>query len=248
MIKRGLLIASIILITAGCRQTGTQYNNNQANQELSTPTLTETNNYSTESSTKTIPTMTPATPAASTEQLLNVKPGQKMYATLSTSKGDIKVELYVDKAPLTVANFVGLAEGTKPWTDPKTSQSVTDRPLYQNLIFHRVIKDFMIQGGDPLGNGMGGPGYKFQDETNPQDNFSEPGILAMANSGPNTNGSQFFITHAATPWLNGKHTIFGKVVEGMDVLNAIATTPTNNPQENRPVEPITLSKITVERN
>jgi peptidyl-prolyl cis-trans isomerase A (cyclophilin A) len=142
-------------------------------------------------------------------------------ATIKTNKGEIAVNLFPDKAPKTVANFAGLATGEKDWVDPTTGELVKDRPLYKDLTFHRVIEDFMIQGGDPLGSGIGGPGYRFEDEIDPALVFDKPGLLAMANSGPNTNGSQFFITHVPTPWLNGKHTIFGEVVEGMDVVNSI---------------------------
>lgn len=138
-----------------------------------------------------------------------------LYARMATSKGDILLQLYPDKTPLTVANFVGLAEGTK---DSNRGKGVH---FYDGLTFHRVISNFMIQGGDPQGNGRGGPGYTFPDEFDPSLHFDGPGVLAMANSGSNTNGSQFFITHVATPWLNGRHTIFGKVVKGQDVVNAI---------------------------
>jgi len=138
-----------------------------------------------------------------------------LYAKMATSKGDILLKLEPEKAPLTVVNFVGLAEGTKDSNKPKGTH------FYDGLIFHRVINNFMIQGGDPLGTGRGGPGYKFPDEFDSSLRFDGPGVLAMANAGPNTNGSQFFITHVATPWLNGKHTIFGKVVKGQDVVNAI---------------------------
>lgn len=137
-------------------------------------------------------------------------------ATIKTNKGDINVRLFPDKAPKTVSNFAGLATGSQEWVDPKTGEQKTNTPLYQNLTFHRVIPDFMIQGGDPMGNGTGGPGYAFEDEVGTGIKFDKPGLLAMANSGPNTNGSQFFITHVSTPWLNDKHTIFGEVVSEQD--------------------------------
>lgn len=138
-----------------------------------------------------------------------------LYAKMATTKGDILLKLEPEKAPLTVTNFVGLAEGTKDSNKPKGTH------FYDGLSFHRVINNFMIQGGDPQGTGRGGPGYKFADEFDKSLRFDSPGVLAMANSGPGTNGSQFFITHVPTPWLNGKHTIFGKVVKGQDVVNAI---------------------------
>jgi peptidyl-prolyl cis-trans isomerase A (cyclophilin A) len=146
---------------------------------------------------------------------------EKLYATFKTSAGDIVVKLLPEKAPVTVENFVGLAEGSKEWTDPKTSQKVK-KPLYDGTIFHRVIPDFMIQGGDPLGTGTGGPGYRFADEIGPDNKFDKPGLLAMANAGPGTNGSQFFITEVPTPHLNRGHTIFGEVVKGGDLVPKIA--------------------------
>ncbi|HEU5002265.1 MAG TPA: peptidylprolyl isomerase [Actinomycetota bacterium] len=163
------------------------------------------------------------------------------YATFVTSMGDIRCELFDDTAPKTVANFVGLANGTKQWRTRFNESK--DTPLYSNTIFHRVIPDFMIQGGDPLGNGTGGPGYKFEDEFGGPHSFDGPGYLAMANAGPNTNGSQFFITVAATPWLTNKHTIFGKVVEGMDVANAISTVRAIG---DRPNVDIVLQEVRIE--
>ena len=166
-----------------------------------------------------------------------------MRAIIDTSMGKIVCELYPDKAPKTVKNFAGLAEGKKEWTDPATGKK-TQRPLYEGTVFHRVIPGFMIQGGDPLGNGTGGPGYQFEDEFNPVLTFSHPGLLAMANSGPDTNGSQFFITVAKTPWLNNHHTIFGQVVEGQDVVEAISKVARDG--DDRPRKPVTITKIMIE--
>jgi peptidyl-prolyl cis-trans isomerase A (cyclophilin A) len=146
-----------------------------------------------------------------------------IHATFQTSAGDIVVKLLPEKAPKTVENFLGLAEGTREWSDPKTGQKVK-RPLYDGTVFHRVIPDFMIQGGDPLGTGTGGPGYRFADEIGPDNKFDRPGLLAMANAGPNTNGSQFFITEVPTPHLNRGHTIFGEVVKGGELIAKIART------------------------
>jgi peptidyl-prolyl cis-trans isomerase A (cyclophilin A) len=144
-----------------------------------------------------------------------------IHATFQTSAGDIVVKLLPEKAPRTVENFLGLAEGTREWSDPRSGQKVKT-PLYDGTVFHRVIPDFMIQGGDPLGTGTGGPGYKFGDEIGPDNKFDRPGLLAMANAGPNTNGSQFFITEVPTPHLNRGHTIFGEVVKGGDLVPKIA--------------------------
>jgi peptidyl-prolyl cis-trans isomerase A (cyclophilin A) len=167
-----------------------------------------------------------------------------LYATVKTSMGDIVVHLFDDKAPKTVANFVDLATGKKEWVDPKTGDK-TNRPLYNGTIFHRVIPDFMIQGGDPLGNGTGGPGYRFEDEFNPELRHSKAGILSMANAGPNTNGSQFFITVKPTPWLDGRHTVFGEVVRGQEVVNAIVNAP-RGPND-KPLKDIVIKEIIVSR-
>ena len=164
-------------------------------------------------------------------------------ATFVTSLGQFTVRLMPEHAPTTVANFTGLATGEKEWTDPRTGQRSNAR-LYDGSVFHRVIPDFMIQGGDPLGRGTGGPGYEFEDETpDSGPSFDRPGLLAMANSGPNTNGSQFFVTVVPTPWLTGKHTIFGEVTEGMDVVNAISTTATDG--QDRPREQVVLQRVDV---
>jgi peptidyl-prolyl cis-trans isomerase A (cyclophilin A) len=146
---------------------------------------------------------------------------QDLFAVFHTTMGDLVVKLFPERAPKTVENLVSLAEGSREWTDPKTREKVK-RPLYDGTVFHRVIPDFMIQGGDPLGTGTGGPGYKFEDEIGPQNRFDKPGLLAMANAGPGTNGSQFFITEVPTPWLDKGHTIFGEVVKGGDLVPKIA--------------------------
>src|SRR4029078_7195594 len=143
---------------------------------------------------------------------------EDLFATLSTTQGDIRLKLFPNHAPKTVATFVELAEGGREWTDPRSGARTTD-PLYNGTIFHRVISGFMIQGGDPLGTGTGGPGYRFNDEVHPELAFTQPYLLAMANAGPRTNGSQFFITVAATQWLTNKHTIFGEVTDGIDVVD-----------------------------
>ncbi len=156
--------------------------------------------------------------------------------------GEIVIKLYPDKAPVTVENFVDLAKGDKMFTDPRTRQQLK-RPFYNGLIFHRIIKNFMIQGGCPLGNGTGGPGYRFKDEFDGSLVFDRPGILAMANSGPGTNGSQFFITTVPTPWLNNHHTIFGEVIEGMDVVKKIEAVKTG--PGDRPLESVVLEEVII---
>ena len=164
-------------------------------------------------------------------------------ATLHTSTGDIEVELFEERAPRTVGNFVGLATGEREWTDPQTGERVTDRPLYDDVLFHRVIDGFMIQGGDPTGTGRGGPGYQFDDEFHDELTHDGPGILSMANSGPNTNGSQFFITLDATPHLDGRHSVFGEVTDGMDVVREIGSVETG--PNDRPKEDVLLESVTV---
>ena len=166
-----------------------------------------------------------------------------LTATLRTSEGTVLVRLFPDQAPKTVRNFVDLAEGSREWTDPRTRQPTQAR-LYDGTIFHRVIPRFMIQGGDPLGTGTGGPGYRFADEIHPDLQFDRPYLLAMANAGPGTNGSQFFITVVPTPHLNGKHTIFGEVIDGRDVVDRISQTQTG--RNDRPVQDVVLESVSIE--
>jgi peptidyl-prolyl cis-trans isomerase A (cyclophilin A) len=172
---------------------------------------------------------------------------EQLYATLKTNHGDIVVRLLPDHAPKTVKNFVELAEGIREWTDPTSGQPSKAR-LYDGTVFHRVISGFMIQGGDPLGNGTGGPGYTFADEFHPDLSFNKPYLLAMANAGPGTNGSQFFITVSPTAWLTGKHTIFGEVSDpaSQKVVDAVATTGTN-PRTDRPLEDVVIESVVIER-
>jgi peptidyl-prolyl cis-trans isomerase A (cyclophilin A) len=169
---------------------------------------------------------------------------EEVFATLRTTLGPVVIRLYPDQAPQTVDNFVSLAEGTREWRDPRSGQQST-APLYNGTIFHRVIDGFMIQGGDPLGTGTGGPGYEFADEFHPQLRFDRPYLLAMANAGPGTNGSQFFITVSPTPHLNDRHTIFGEVVQGTDVVDAIGTADTD--RRDRPVKEIAIDSVTIDR-
>jgi peptidyl-prolyl cis-trans isomerase A (cyclophilin A) len=167
-----------------------------------------------------------------------------LYAYFDTTEGKFTVRLFDKEAPRTVANFVGLAEGTKEFRDPKTG-ATSKRPFYNGIIFHRVIDGFMIQGGDPLGQGYGGPGYNFADEFHPSLRHTRAGLLSMANSGPNTNGSQFFITLGPTPHLDNRHSIFGEVVEGLDVVQKIGKVKTD--RNDRPVTPVTMNAVTIER-
>jgi peptidyl-prolyl cis-trans isomerase A (cyclophilin A) len=167
------------------------------------------------------------------------------YAVIATTEGTVVCRLFEKEAPKTVANFTELAEGKREWTHP-VSREKSSKKLYDGTVFHRVIPDFMIQGGDPAGNGMGGPGYKFEDETRSSPHrFDKKGKLAMANAGPNTNGSQFFITVAATEWLTGKHTIFGEVVEGQEIVDKISKV--SRDRGDKPVKPVVLESVTIER-
>jgi peptidyl-prolyl cis-trans isomerase A (cyclophilin A) len=167
-----------------------------------------------------------------------------VYAHFTTSEGNFTARLYDVETPNTVANFTGLADGTKEWTDPRSGRKVK-QPYFNGTVFHRVIDGFMIQGGDPLGQGTGGPGYTFADEFHPKLKHDKAGILSMANRGPNTNGGQFFITLAATPWLDNKHSVFGEITDGMDVVKKIGGTPTSKPGD-RPVKPITIQSVSIE--
>jgi peptidyl-prolyl cis-trans isomerase A (cyclophilin A) len=167
------------------------------------------------------------------------------YALFNTSEGQIVTRLFEKEAPKTVANFIELAEGSREWTHPVSNTKSKDK-LYDGSIFHRVIPDFMIQGGDPAGTGFGGPGYRFEDETKGSPHkFNVPGKLAMANAGPNTNGSQFFITVAATDWLTGKHTIFGEVIEGQNIVEKISRVARNS--QDKPNTPVVIESLVIEK-
>lgn len=166
-----------------------------------------------------------------------------LNATLHTTEGDVEVELYDDRAPRTVANFVGLATGERVWDDPETGERVEGRPLYDDVAFHRIIDGFMIQGGDPTETGRGGPGYEFDDEFHDDLGHDGPGVLSMANSGPNTNGSQFFITLDAQPHLDGRHAVFGTVTDGMEVVEAIGSVPTDG--NDAPHDRVALESVSV---
>jgi peptidyl-prolyl cis-trans isomerase A (cyclophilin A) len=166
-------------------------------------------------------------------------------ATLHTTEGDIEIELYDERAPHTVENFVGLATGEKTWTDPDTGEEVEGEPLYDDVLFHRVIEGFMVQTGDPTGTGRGGPGYTFDDEFHDELRHDEAGVVSMANSGPNTNGSQFFITLDETSHLDDRHAVFGRVTDGTDVVREIGGVETD--ANDRPVEDIVLESVTVDR-
>jgi peptidyl-prolyl cis-trans isomerase A (cyclophilin A) len=167
-----------------------------------------------------------------------------VYADFNTSEGNFTIRLFDAEAPKTVENFVGLAEGTREWTDPRTNKKVT-QPYYDGIIFHRVIDGFMIQGGDPLGQGIGGPGYKFADEFHPSLRHDKPGILSMANAGPNTNGGQFFITLVPTPHLDNRHSVFGEVTSGMDVVRKIGSTRVG--PRDRPLKDVVIDTVKIRR-
>lgn len=210
-------------------------------------TTTKSKTTPTKSKSTTANSKAGTTPTKAATSAATTKPASPAHpiAVFDTSKGKIACELFPDKAPKTVANFIGLAKGTKDWKHPYTGQDMKGTPLYDNTTFHRVIPNFMIQGGDPIGNGTGDPGYRFEDEFSPDLRFDVPGRLAMANSGPNTNGSQFFITEVPTPHLNDRHTIFGQCDQAsVDLVNRIARVATD-PRNNRPLEPVTLKHIEI---
>jgi peptidyl-prolyl cis-trans isomerase A (cyclophilin A) len=171
-----------------------------------------------------------------------LEPG--IYAHFETTEGKFTIRLFDKEAPKTVDNFVGLAEGTKEWTDPQTREK-KKAPYYDGVVFHRIIEGFMIQGGDRLGTGTGGPGYTFGDEFHPSRRHDKAGMLSMANAGPNTNGSQFFITLGPTPHLDNRHSVFGEVVSGLDVVRKIGSVPTG--RQDRPVTPVVMNHVTIER-
>jgi len=207
-------------------------------QSASTPSAPPSKTASTAS---TAPVGSAASAAPGGPWTAKVAAGQELFASIETTMGTVVVKLYSKEAPLTVSNFVGLATGEKEWKNPATGQS-SKAPLYPGTVFHRVIDGFMIQGGDPLGSGAGDPGYRFQDEPNGK-TFDRTGLLAMANAGPNTNGSQFFITVSTPTYLNGRHTIFGEVVKGYEVVTAISKVPRG--AGDRPLQKVEIVSITL---
>jgi peptidyl-prolyl cis-trans isomerase A (cyclophilin A) len=176
---------------------------------------------------------------------INIPGTGQLYARFVTSMGNIVIKLEEHRAPNTVKNFVGLAVGTQEWKDPRTGETKKGVPYYDGTVFHRVIPDFMIQGGDPLGQGTGGPGYKFKDEFHPELRHTTAGVLSMANAGPGTNGSQFFICEKATPWLDNKHSVFGTCVAGVDVISKVTHSPRG--ANDRPKQEIVLQKLEIFR-
>jgi len=191
-------------------------------------------------------TMNPVASTAADKVAAAEKKDPGIYALFKTNMGNFTARLYDKDAPVTVANFVGLAEGTKEWTDPKTGKKVK-KPFYNGLGFHRIIDGFMIQGGCPLGTGTGGPGYQFKNEVSQKLTHNKEGVLSMANAGPDTNGSQFFITLGPQPGLNGSYNVFGEIVSGMDVVHKIGSTPTNKAAGDRPLKPMVMQSVTIER-
>lgn len=225
-------------------KSGDAAHDSAAPEAVTKPVASESPSPEKKKSDKKAPTKAKATKAT------KKKDNRDVFAVVNTSLGSFTLKLYKDKAPRSVENFVGLAQGTKEWTDPKTGKKVK-RPFYDGLTFHRVIKGFMIQGGDPLGDGTGDPGYKNETETNPELKHDKPGILAMANAGNDTDGSQFYVTVAPTPWLDDKrpgqkgYSIFGEVVDGMDKVIAISEVPVGDAA--KPVTAVTIKSIKIER-
>ena len=231
MIKQSILAGTLVLGLLACSERQENADNNDNSSNLATQSQTGSSAHSNKGDTITM----------SDPIEKNVK---EMFANMETSMGNIKIKLFHKRAPKTVANFVGLAEGTKEYIDPKTGDKATGN-FYDGIIFHRVIPDFMIQGGDPLGKGTGGPGYKVEDEFHPELKHNKAGILSMANSGPDTNGSQFFITDAPTPHLDNRHSVFGEVVDGMDVVHKIAQAKKDS--MDKPKEDIVIKHVKIER-
>jgi peptidyl-prolyl cis-trans isomerase A (cyclophilin A) len=234
----------LMMMAMGCKDAAMQAENEKLQQRVAdlerTRDRLERDNAALKAQVSRTESASKQADAAGAMEKLGLKEGQKLTATFETSMGDIHCTLRPETAPETVANFVGLAKGEKEWTDPETNAPTT-RPLYDGTIFHRVIPEFMIQGGDPLGNGRGGPGYKFADEVGSFSVFDKPGLLAMANSGPNTNGSQFFITESLPTYLNGKHTIFGEC-DDQDVVKKIARVKTTH---DKPDEDVVLKHVVI---
>ena len=239
---------SFMMLVAGCSNPEMDAENQSLKDEVSKLTTEKKSmdreNDKLASKVRTLESELASLKSAAVFDALGIDSGGKLGAVFHTSMGSIECELWPEIAPITVQNFVGLAEGTKEWKDEKANE-MTKRPLYSGTIFHRVIPKFMIQGGDPIGTGTGGPGYRFEDETSASVTFDKPGLLAMANAGPNTNGSQFFITDRSTPaHLNGRHTIFGSC-ENLDVVEAIASVAQG--ARNRPTDDVVLKRVEVRR-
>jgi peptidyl-prolyl cis-trans isomerase A (cyclophilin A) len=246
------LLAAALAVTPAAAQTATPAKPAPTSKPAQKPTPPSTQKPPTTTQKPAAPVEKPAAPAsaaATAPASSAAKHGPGVYAHIITNNGTMVARLYDKEAPKTVQNFVGLAEGKKQWRNPRTKTMVR-RPYYNNLTFHRIIPNFMIQGGDPTGTGMGGPGFKFNDEVTPKLKHDRPGIVSMANAGPNTNGGQFFITVAPYPTLDGHYSIFGEVVEGLDNVMAISKVPTTgargNPQ-NRPLKPVIMKSVRIER-
>jgi len=239
------LLASALAVAPAAAQTATPAKPAPTGKPAQKPAPPSTQKPPATPQKPAAPAQKPAAPAAAAAPVSSAaKYGPGVYAHIITNQGTMVARLFDKEAPKTVQNFIGLAEGKKQWRNPRTKTMVR-RPYYNNLTFHRVIKGFMIQGGDPEGTGMGGPGYTFEDEFNPKLRHSKAGILSMANAGPNTNGGQFFITLGPTPHLDNRHSVFGELVEGLDVLQKIGSVPTA--KGDRPVNPVVMKTIRIER-